>query len=251
MDSISSQLNMLSLSLDPARVLAIGRRQKLPLRDVDAGYLVHGALGELFGDRRPNVFQVMSEQGPRWRVLAYSFATASELRDHAACFADPAVYAAMDWDSFAGKTMPQVWPEGHTLGFEVRVCPVIRKSSSGEKHRAGAEVDAFLARCWSVGRDTRVDREAVYREWFSENLLRIGGATPERVRLIRMQRHRLVRRTQGNERKAHAIERPDATLAGELKITDGMAFMRLLERGIGRHRAFGFGMLLLKPASSC
>ena len=29
------------------------------------------------------------------------------------------------------------------------------------------------------------------------------------------------------------------------------AFARLLARGVGRHRAFGFGMLLLRPASTC
>lgn len=242
---------MLSLSLDPARVMAVGRRLRLPLRDVDSGYLVHAALGELFGDRRPSVFQVASENGARWRVLAYSSATASELRDYADSFADPTVHAALDWDGFASKMMPQVWPEGHTFGFEVRVCPVIRKGSAGEKHRKGAEVDAFLARCWSVGRDTQVDREVVYREWFLDTVARIGGATPENVRLIRMQRHRLVRRTQGDERKAHTLERPDVTLMGQIKVTDGDTFMRLLERGVGRHRAFGFGMLLLKPASSC
>jgi len=44
---------------------------------------------------------------------------------------------------------------------------------------------------------------------------------------------------------------PDAVFKGVLQIHDADAFNRLLRRGIGRHRAFGFGMLLLKPAGSC
>jgi CRISPR system Cascade subunit CasE len=42
-------------------------------------------------------------------------------------------------------------------------------------------------------------------------------------------------------------EGPDAVLRGRLQIEDGNGFARLVARGIGRHRAFGFGMLLLMP----
>jgi len=37
---------------------------------------------------------------------------------------------------------------------------------------------------------------------------------------------------------------------GVLQVRDSAAFAALLARGIGRHRAFGFGMLLLKPAAA-
>ena len=40
---------------------------------------------------------------------------------------------------------------------------------------------------------------------------------------------------------------PDATLQGTLAVVDSGAFQALLARGVGRHRAFGFGMLLLRP----
>jgi CRISPR system Cascade subunit CasE len=42
-------------------------------------------------------------------------------------------------------------------------------------------------------------------------------------------------------------EKPDVTLRGRLSITDSAAFADLLRRGVGRHKAFGFGMLLLRP----
>jgi CRISPR system Cascade subunit CasE len=36
---------------------------------------------------------------------------------------------------------------------------------------------------------------------------------------------------------------PDASFTGVLTVRDPEAFGRLLARGIGRHRKFGFGML--------
>ena len=37
-------------------------------------------------------------------------------------------------------------------------------------------------------------------------------------------------------------------MRGILAITDPTAFADLLARGVGRHRAYGYGMLLLRPA---
>lgn len=52
-------------------------------------------------------------------------------------------------------------------------------------------------------------------------------------------------------RKMHKrySEGPDAVLRGELVITDAAKFTELLASGIGRHKAYGYGMLLLRPAS--
>jgi CRISPR system Cascade subunit CasE len=107
-----------------------------------------------------------------------------------------------------------------------------------------------LARCWELGKDVLVDREAVYREWLADHLARQGGVTIRTSRVKAFQRARLVRRTQGAERQAHLAERPDVVLDGELLVADPADFAKMLARGVGRHRAFGFGMLLLKPATS-
>jgi CRISPR system Cascade subunit CasE len=40
---------------------------------------------------------------------------------------------------------------------------------------------------------------------------------------------------------------PDAVFTGVLQVLDTTAFAALVARGIGRHRAFGYGMVLLKP----
>jgi CRISPR system Cascade subunit CasE len=50
------------------------------------------------------------------------------------------------------------------------------------------------------------------------------------------------------QRKPVVIERPVARITGTLQVETADAFAHLIARGIGRHRAFGFGMLLLRPA---
>ena len=72
------------------------------------------------------------------------------------------------------------------------------------------------------------------------------------VQLNAFARSHIVRRTQASAsqaRKGQTIDGPDATLTGRLRVTDPTAFAHLLARGVGRHRAFGFGMLLLQRAS--
>ena len=90
-------------------------------------------------------------------------------------------------------------------------------------------------------------REQVYAEWLANKLVGSGGVTldVERTKLVSFQRTRA-------HRKLHArhSEGPDAVMRGILTITDSAAFANLLARGIGRHRAYGYGMLLLRPARS-
>ena len=90
-----------------------------------------------------------------------------------------------------------------------------------------------------------------YHERFGAGAASVVGARLEEVRLVRFtQRERLFRQTQGAERKGARLERPDAVFRGTLVVEDAVGFRRLLERGVGRHRAFGFGMLLLRPAGT-
>ena len=70
-----------------------------------------------------------------------------------------------------------------------------------------------------------------------------------------MTRYRLLgvlRRTQadgapGGGRQPRVTMGPDVVMQGRLRVSDPQAFAQLLARGVGRHRAFGFGMLLLRP----
>lgn len=241
-----ARLHMVRLGLDATRLFELGRRLGLPLREVDPGYLVHCQLAALFGELAPKPF-VVSNEGRVLSILGYARADAAALRRHASEFADPFSWDGCDFDGLATKPMPAAWEAGQRLGFDVRVCPVVRKSSAGARHREGAEVDAFLARCWEVGEDVRVEREEVYRMWVAGRFAVGGAARLESIRLVAWKRERFIRRLQGETRTSRMVERPDVRMAGTLEVGDPAAFGALLGRGIGRHRAFGFGMLLLRP----
>lgn len=238
---------MLDLRLDAARILKLGSRRGLTAREVDPGYLVHCQLRELFGAAAPHAFQVTQDHGRHWRVLAYAHQDHQALKAAADGFAEPTIHVACDWEAFASKRMPDRWVPETVVGFEVRACPTVRMARADERHREGAEVDAFLARCWAVGPDAVVDREAVYREWLGSQFDRFGGVRLLRAEIAAIRRVRLIRRTQGENRQIRVPDRPEVVFKGELAVTEDASFRALLERGIGRHRAFGFGMLLLRP----
>jgi CRISPR system Cascade subunit CasE len=42
------------------------------------------------------------------------------------------------------------------------------------------------------------------------------------------------------------INRPEATFHGTFEIQDPTQFAAMLARGVGRHRAYGYGMVLLR-----
>jgi CRISPR system Cascade subunit CasE len=253
---------MVRLALDQRRLVQLAQRHRLPLHQLDTGYLAHCALTGLFGELAPTPFSLPGEQRPAGStgsgqgrfvpVLGYTRASKEQLIERAKLQASPDVYETCDWSSLAAKEMPSSWNVGHRLRFEVRVCPVIRKASAGPHHRDGAEVDAFLAACWQAGHDASgapvpVDRQHVYLDWLTPRLAR-AGALVEEAHLLGFQRELLLRRTHEDRRRTRQIERPDARFEGTLRVQDAALFPELLARGVGRHRAFGFGMVLLRPA---
>ena len=85
-------------------------------------------------------------------------------------------------------------------------------------------------------------REEVYSDWLSDRLTR-RGARLEEASLKSFQRVRVVRKL-----RARTSEGPDAVMRGTLSVTDPGEFAGVVAHGIGRHRAYGYGMLLLRPA---
>lgn len=243
---MADDIHLVKVPLRADRLAAVARRRGIPLRDFDEGYLVHCVLRELWQDKAPAPF-VLRGRG-RWvDAWGYSGVDAKALREHARAFADPELIAALgELDDIATRPMP-VFATGQRVGFLLRSCPVVRLAKARNGHRAGAEVDAFLAECFNAGDEVDVEREGVYRRWLIERLSDVNktGVTVERISVAGLARTRLIRRTQGELRKAKPIERPDVRFEGDLRIEDGKAFRQLLARGIGRHRAFGFGALIV------
>ena len=228
----------------------------------DPGYALHHLLVQSFGcDLAPKPFRVLIPRPERGRqrrgtLYGYAAADAAALRAAAATFACPLQSNVLPAARIESKPMPTTWQAGQRLGFEVLVRPVVRpkdrrlNTRSGGIRRSGAETDVWQweAERYPRGRMER-SRQAVYTAWLATQLERRGGAALDpgteqepATRLTSFQRVRMVRK-----RRAHATEGPHAVLQGTLTITDADAFARLVAHGIGRHRAYGYGMILLRP----
>ena len=121
------------------------------------------------------------------------------------------------------------------------------RTSRNDPRGGGREIDALLAA------PPGSDRQAVYREWTLTALARAGGATPvpDSIVLRAVRRSRLHTGDnvgRGRRGGAAPVEGPDVVVDGLLEVANPAAFCALLARGIGRHRSFGFGMILLAPA---
>ncbi|WP_377295376.1 type I-E CRISPR-associated protein Cas6/Cse3/CasE [Rhizobium sp. SG2393] len=264
-------LTLLSLLID---LQSLRRLAALRGTGDDEGRALHHLLSETFGKGALQPFRLMPAPGARSATLyAYSTATEDALRE-ALDIAAPELLQALGTAHLALRTMPETWREGRRLAFDLRARPMRRllkplEGWSREEHRLhlkgkaasgairkGAEVDAFLVarlRRFPDGmpddpENEGLSREAVYRDWLAERLS--GAATLDlaRTRMVGFARVRTRRHDQeGGEASS---EGPDATFHGELTVTDGAAFSRLLARGVGRHTAYGFGMLLLRPGGA-
>lgn len=236
-------LHLLQCRPDPAALMTWATRHRLLSPDGDDGYALHALLTAAFGNQAPKPFRYL---GPRQGLLAYTEQPPETLRDHAA-LATPEVAQALGLDHLATRMFPTAWRTGQSFAFEVRVRPIIRCKD-------GRERDLFLHVAETQSGDVPVGRAAVYAEWLGKQLAEQGAAQLLQVGMEAFRLSRVIRRTrtdQTGQRKPCAPSGPDAVFKGQLRVGDSAAFTRLLTRGIGRHRAFGFGMLLLRPARPC
>src|SRR5262249_20747204 len=113
------------------------------------------------------------------------------------------------------------------------------------------------------GQRPELERNAVYRDWLAARLGATARLVPGSFKIESMRRSMLLRRGRprgasdgrdlmgvGSMKKEVAGQQggsPDAIVSGTFVVESPLEFTRLLARGVGRHRAFGFGMLLLRP----
>ena len=241
-------LYLLHLQPDPQKLAVWAARHRLLGKSGDLGYALHGLFRAAFGEHAPRSFRYLDA---RQGLLAYIGFNATELQRLVAV-APPDAAEALGLGTTPSRpgmnvrAFPTQWPVGHSLSFDVRVRPVIREGQTGK------ERDAFLAAVEkSDGAAVSVDRSQVYGQWLREHLGRQGGAELIDVLLDRFQLLDVMRQTQKSEtdeaRRRRPVGGPDAVLTGHLRVTNPAAFADLLARGVGRHRAFGFGLLLLRP----
>jgi CRISPR system Cascade subunit CasE len=219
------------------------------LERADRGYMAHVAISEVFGDMTPSVFSVRSEDRNGLTVLAYGERPLEEVRMQASMFAAPEAYNVLNWAESAEKPMPQAWPEGMRLRFEVRASPVVRVGRNNARFAEGAEVDVFDVRCAEAGPEVALVREDIYADWVSKQMLYRADAHVESVQKMQVRVDDLYRRGgTGRGRPGWVLRRPVIEAEGILTTGSPEGTQRLIMRGVGRHRTFGLGMVLLLPA---
>ena len=246
-------------------------------RLVDDDHAMHCLLTECFGRSynaesnpegiAPRPFRlIIPRDGRRGTLYGYSRADADELRDAASLFACPLQSRVMPLASLDSKPMPSAWQAGRRLGFEVRIRPVVRPTKNAglrscDRHymrdnsgqtcphcRPRRECDAFQYEAIKYPRgEMKRGREEIYQEWLRNRFEHKGGAVLDvcATKLVSFRRTRAIRKLHRRN-----SEGPDALMRGELEITDGAKFAEMLASGMGRHKAYGYGMILLRPAAA-
>jgi CRISPR system Cascade subunit CasE len=249
---MTTPLHIVRLVLDRRAILRVGVRHRLG-QSVDDGALLHAGLSQLFASsadpvRLPlhtfavdDVRAASLHQPERLFVLAYSRMDGQSLTTLMGPASNDLLIRC------ESREMPAL-QRGQRLGFRTRVCPVVRTKKPGSRSlRQDAtgrviarEVDAFVHATLGLPLAIRVDRAEVYERWFRDRVEKQGACAADQIDLAEFHRETM-------RRGAARIERPDTVLEGTLVVVDPDEFRKLLVRGVGRHRAYGFGMILLRP----
>ncbi len=244
-------LHLVRLPLAPSRLHRWAAERGLAGRHgIDEGQALHHLLGETFGPGALQPFRLFpASRGGMASLYAYSATEPDALRD-VAILAPPEHLAVVDPARLDWRPAPSL-RAGRRVGFDVRLRPVVRllrplsvKHPKAQTLTKGAEADAFYVQrlrddpAGEAGEGPA--REEVYLEWLAA---RLGGAAEldrSACRLAAFHRTPVAR-------GGRTLEGPDATIHGTLVVVDAAEFADLLTRGVGRHRAYGYGMLMLRP----
>ena len=240
-------MNLMRLRVDFRSLLLWGHAVRIAVSDT--GYLLHAALRAVFGPHAPQPFRLFDKSG---LVLGYGTAGEKELRDCLARCGEEPLRGVFSLPGPGCKTFPEQWRSGVVLRFETLACP-LRRFKSTEPGREGRvqERDAFVAASEYAGSTggPMPERTEVYQAWLSGELDRGHAALLHECRLKGFRMVRFARRGATDHAGApRALRgmRPEAYFEGVLSVNDPGSFADLLARGVGRHRAFGYGMLLVR-----
>lgn len=254
---MSEALHLVRLVLDRRELARVAARHRLP-RKLDDGYFAHAGLAQLFATStapaevplssfaEDDLHAASQDQPELLYLLGYSEHPAEAL------VARTGGARGTILRTCRSNEVPP-FETGQRLGFRARVCPIVRTKAPGDHPRGvdrrgrmkSRELDAFVLATLGRPKEEFVSRETVYVDWLHRQLGPERGATLDLGARLKEFRRDVMHRRSNDERGR--IERPNAVMEGTLTVTDPALFRATLARGLGRHRAFGFGMLLLRP----
>ena len=238
-----SVLQLIRLRPDRIAFQRWGHKNRVLKPNVDDGYAWHALLLAALGEFAPRPFVVKYDRHMT-ELLAYTY---SDTRQWLALAQPVEVINAVGLNvGVDARPMPTNWDCEQRLSFEVRVRPVVRcRQGRGNSKEIDVAVRAKRD-------DDSIDRESAYRIWLAKEFSKNGAARLKHVKMKQFRRSRVLRKGQVDanvrgKRPIRTVEGPDVVLQGSLLVDNPEAFNVLLARGVGRHRAFGFGCLLLAP----
>ena len=206
----------------------------------------HVLLTELFGqgqNLRP--YRTLPS---RSLLYGYSRRTAAELQADLD-FASPAQHGIIPPASLRSRPLPETWQPGRRLGFEIKLCPLKRAyapAAPGTRRSKPIERDLYAYKLQRKAQGEIVPpRAIVYGQWLQYRMEKQGGARLEQVALVDY--YPLTTQRDPNR---SPIALPVATMEGVCTVQDPEKFQELLGQGLGRHLAYGYGMLLIKPPAN-
>jgi CRISPR system Cascade subunit CasE len=202
----------------------------------DESLVLKTILWEGFSGSALRPWAIHSQRGPVTTIVGYTQFDASELNKRRA-LALPSVQSAV------GEAIVAPLPSlsaNERYRFSIRIVPTIRVTKT-EGRRYG-ERDAFLVKADAAGREAGLKRDDVYRDYLGE---RLAGASIEASRVVQFRLRRLMRPKK--DRSVSPKTMPEAVIEGCLRVDDPAKLVEAISLGVGRQRAYGFGMLRLQP----
>ena len=137
---------------------------------------------------------------------------------------------------------------GQQLAFSLRVNPVITKKSADGQKRYRHDIVMNAKRSLKVSSISHTDYSAgelqhtVGIKWLGERAEKLGfGFGPENVRIFGYQQHRFASKNQKDKIQFSVLD-----YNGLLTVTESDRFYGTLMKGIGRAKAFGCGLMLVR-----
>ncbi|WP_419659278.1 CasE: CRISPR system CASCADE complex protein CasE/Cas6 [Desulfosarcina variabilis str. Montpellier] len=146
------------------------------------------------------------------------------------------------------KTYQPKLHNGQQLAFSLRINPVITKKAADGKKRYRHDIVMNAKHSLKASSISQMDCSAgelqhtVGIKWLGERAEKLGfGFDPENVRIYGYQQHRFTSKKQKDKIQFSVLD-----YNGLLMVTESDRFYRTLMKGIGRAKAFGCGLMLVR-----
>ncbi|MDB5969448.1 MAG: cas6e [Hydrocarboniphaga sp.] len=216
--------------LSRARIDAADARGRETLRQLARGpYIEHQRLWTLWGTRpdaqRDFLFRRVEGGTPTYYLLSES----------------PPVMETPGWQIETKLFQPQL-EEGDELAFDLRANPVVTRRTEGGARRHDVVCDALRTQAGEP-----IDRALIERAaglaWLAKQGSRCGFRFDEGEVRTGAYRQERVRKDGGGDIRYSTLD-----FSGRLTVTDPEPFRAALRNGLGKAKAFGCGLLLVRRA---